>query len=107
MSITQLKKRQFHQYQNDINFDSISNFEKINYPINKFIVCKKMETNMKLLLEQIILNALDYIIKSVDDLILLAVSFHELSDYQHFIDIMEFTSVFNLNSSISVKYLFH
>jgi len=107
MSITQLKKRQLHQYQDEINFESIINFEKINYPINKFIVFNKMDINMKLLLEQIMLNTLDYIIKSVDNLILLVVSFHELSDYQNFIDIMKFTSVFDLNSSISVKHLFH
>jgi hypothetical protein len=97
MILSNLVKRQEFNYPNEINFDSISNQHKLNYPVNKFIVSENI--NEFQLREQIKLHAVDYSYKSVDKLYLICIAFHSLDDFQNFNNSFTFDKCFDINST--------
>ena len=43
MLISDLLKRKEYNYPDEINFDSLSNQDKLNYPVNKFFVGENVD----------------------------------------------------------------
>ena len=103
MLISDLVKRKEYNYSDEINFDSLSNQDKLNYPVNKFFVSENVDEYE--LFNQIKNHAVDFRIKSVKNLYLIFVSFHCLDDYENFDDEINFDKCFDIEDSKNIKYI--
>ena len=104
MLLTDLVKRKEYDYPDEIHFDSLSNQDKLNYPINKLYVCENIDENK--LLERIRLHAIDFKYKSVEKLYLIAVAFGSLRDLANFDSEVDFGKIFDIEDSKHVKHIF-
>lgn len=104
MLFSDLIKRQEYNYPDEINFDSLSNQHKLNYPVNKFFVCENIDEHK--LLEQIKLHAIDFKYKSIERLYLVVVAFHSLYDFENFNNKITFDKIFDIVDSKNIKCIF-
>jgi hypothetical protein len=97
-----LVKRQEYNYSDEIMFNSRSNKDKVNYPVNNFFVFENIDANK--LLQQIELHAIDFKCKTVEKLIIIFVSFHSLYDFENFNNEIIFDKSFDIIDSKNIQY---